>query len=339
MDTLAATAAEADRIARKITAAELAEGFNHLARLRKGGEPDYEQRGLGTAYLLYYAVRRAGVIAAALVDQELTAGPVRVLDIGSGTDATSLALATLFPGHEFVVDAVEPSREMATAGTELASLLPFPVTHTDGWLEDVLSGAALTSATYDLVVASAVLPYGWDLRRPTEKVIFGDQLERRLAPGGRLLVIEPRAKAIELAIFGDTLERTNIVQFQRSLHPVDRTPVLPALTVLIRDWLDLPGFESSLTIEAADMIDAAQFYGLGAQLADIAILGTRDIAARRVQGEAQATRSTPVYTRAPRSRSPRTTVITQVPRRSWLIAAAIALASAALAASAAIAIL
>lgn len=113
VDRVTARAAMLDRERRSITPDELAQGFSELAKLRHGGEPDYNARGLGTAYLLYYLARRALNTADACLSLGELSGNVQVLDIGAGTNAGALALAVAFPGVRFHVAAVEPSDEMA----------------------------------------------------------------------------------------------------------------------------------------------------------------------------------------------------------------------------------
>lgn len=94
-----AVTADADR--RHLQPHHLAEGFNELVLLRQGEEPDYNQRGLGAAYALYYLAKRAAVVAAALPPLPGTS-PVRVLDVGAGTNATALA-RTRVTGRQSVV--------------------------------------------------------------------------------------------------------------------------------------------------------------------------------------------------------------------------------------------
>lgn len=339
MDTLAAQAAEADRVARDITPAELAAGFNHLARLRHGGEPDYEQRGLGTAYLLYYAAKRAAVVAAALDGQTEFPPHCHVLDIGSGTDAVSLALSAMFPTVRFTIDAVEPSQEMAAAGQALTDLLPFPVTHYQGWMVDALSGAVLTGKQYDLVIMSAVLPYGWQIGDNVQKVLVGDQIERRMVEGGLLLVLEPRAKRKELAILSTVLARTHVQAQTTTLEPPQGDVALPRMTRLLRNWLGTLSIRRSLEPDGESLLLNVSKTGLHILVADIALVGRRLTGHKMSILEHAAAHPTPTYTRAPRTRPNRPRVTTTIPRRTWLISAALTAAAIALAATATIATL
>ncbi len=203
--------------------------------------------------------------------------PIRVLDIGSGTDATALALTATFPGQCFEIDAIEPSREMAAAGRTLTASLDIAIDHIRGTFDDVLSGTILTSKQYDLVVVSALLPYGWEIGGTTNKVAFGDFLERRLVPGGRVIVIEPRAKARELAVFATTLERTNILAKTHHLNANGPPPALPECTGLLARWQAMRGFRIAIQLGTEELVASAMRNGQSVQLADVALVGERRI--------------------------------------------------------------
>src|SRR5687767_10737886 len=65
LDAHIAQAISRDIADRQISTDDIAAGYSLLAGLRLGLEPDYEQRGLGTAYLFQYVGQRAASVAIA----------------------------------------------------------------------------------------------------------------------------------------------------------------------------------------------------------------------------------------------------------------------------------
>lgn len=281
VDAITARAAKLDRDRRAITPGEVANGFSELARLRRGVEPDYDARGLGTAYLLYYLARRAlNTADACLSLDELTAS-VRVLDIGAGTNAGALALAVAFPGACFEVTAVEPSPEMASAGafavTELSNIALRPVPAT---LEEVMEQQVLTGETFDLVMMSALLPYEWRKHTLAERVEFGEQLLLRLRPGGQLLVIEPSAKLEELEVFASCLERTGITyRFDETNMAAENDHVLEECTAVLDAWHPRISRATKLSDDAWEMLGGDRPYTLraGSARPDVILAGVRRV--------------------------------------------------------------
>ena len=150
------------------------------------------------AYAFAYLARRVSAVAG-VVDYCFPNGaPRRVLDVGSGTDTTRIALQLLYPRVPFSVTTLEPSRAMrsfaesliSTAGRiegDRGSITPRRLGIT---IEDAYQGRIPKSCTgADLVVASACLPY-----RYRDVASFVDLLLNLCAPGGHVIVIEPRSK-------------------------------------------------------------------------------------------------------------------------------------------------
>jgi hypothetical protein len=73
---------------------ELAIGFRELQAMRRGANPDYDKLGVALAYIFKFMPFRVSSAVAALVllQRQARRMPLRVLDIGSGTDATRLAI-------------------------------------------------------------------------------------------------------------------------------------------------------------------------------------------------------------------------------------------------------
>ncbi len=268
IDTLSAAATLRDQESRRISMEEVAIGFSELAKLRHGSEPDYATCGLGTAYLLYYLAKRAVNAAIACSTLRDLPASVRVLDLGSGTNAAALALSVMFPWTHFVIAAVEPSEEMAAAGDAAVVDLPnVALRKVRATLEEVLDQDALAGESFDLVIMSAMLPYEWSKNSLAERVEFGERLWNRTSAGGRMLVIEPAAKAWELNEFEKCMVRVGMREVRVTgadvlgLDLFDRP--LPCCTAVFEEWY--PEFSASgvLSEWAEETLRGADVFGLG----------------------------------------------------------------------------
>ena len=114
---------------------------DELDELRLARELDYEMPGLPLVYALKYMPRRAISILGSLLALGLDRYPSTVLDVGSGTGATALALDLLDSPRHIRLTGVEPSREMrAFAGSSR-----FSGRVTARYIEGSVSDSALPS--------------------------------------------------------------------------------------------------------------------------------------------------------------------------------------------------
>ncbi len=168
--------------------------------------------GGGVPYAAYGALTRHGIAGmnrpmyntmladwiAAMPDiqQRLVSGG-RILDLGCGTGASSLALAWLFPGARvYGVDLDEASVAEATAAAAAAGLADqVTFTQADAAAHD-------TAGPFDLVCVFEALH---DIADPVAALRVARD---RLAPGGAVLVADERV-AEAFAPFGDLVERLN----------------------------------------------------------------------------------------------------------------------------------
>lgn len=302
MDEITAAAAVRDFDVRELGMSEVANGFTQLAGLRGGEEPDYNARGLGTAYLLYYCAKRAANAAVAFANLQQTEEPVRVLDIGAGTNATSLALSLVHPTTAFAVTAVEPSREMIIAGSQILAELPnITVKSQESTLEQLLDQDVLPGERFDLVTMSAMLPYGWRKSSLAQRVEFGERLLARMESGGRVVVIEPGAKHRELASFQGCLDRTH-AKGARILeialpYPQSREMLLPRTTAVLQRWFPSLQPSEKLSNDAREIVESAVDLGLSVSTGrpDIALFATVEYGPEKMPK--MPDRPTPVYRR------------------------------------------
>lgn len=161
---------------------------DELEELRLRREPEYDRPGLPLAYAFKFMARRVVSILGSLLLLDLDRYPSSVLDVGSGTGATAVALDLLDAPRHITLTGLEPSQEMRTfAGSSRFSgrmtARYIGVSISDGSLSD------LSARDYDLVVLSATLPYHFDEWQP---LLDGLGIHDE---GTMILAIEPDAKA------------------------------------------------------------------------------------------------------------------------------------------------
>ncbi len=167
---------------------------DELDELRLGREPDYSMPGLPLVYALKYMPRRIVSIFGSLLSVLDGWYPESVLDIGSGTGATAIAVDLLdFPQHVSLMG-IEPSPEMILFSECSDCWRRVSTSYRQGSIID-LAKNIISFATYDLVVFSACFPYGFDDWSPLLAAL-GDYEEQE---SKMILVIEPDAKADLLA--------------------------------------------------------------------------------------------------------------------------------------------
>ena len=127
--------------------------------------------------------------------------PKSVLDVGSGTGATAIAMDLLnLPCHVNLLG-IEPSQEMILFSEGSRSWSRVSTTYRQGSITDLVQyNTGL--ANFDLTVFSACFSYGFDDWSPLLSA-FGDYQERE---SKMILVVEPDAKADLLASFQNRLK-------------------------------------------------------------------------------------------------------------------------------------
>lgn len=171
---------------------------DELEELRLKREPEYDLPGLPLVYALKFMARRVVSILGSLLLLDLDRYPSSVLDIGSGTGATAVALDLLDAPRHITLTGLEPSQEMRT----FANSSRFFGRVTARYIEGSISDGSLSNLTmhhYDLVVLSATFPYHFDDWQPLlDGLAAHDE-------GRMILAIEPEAKAPILDSFSRRL--------------------------------------------------------------------------------------------------------------------------------------
>jgi SAM-dependent methyltransferase len=208
---------------------ELSRGFTRERGL--AGARYMDDPGLLGGYLLFYWTVSFAQTWAALLSAGIPPGAGlegrRVLDLGAGPGPSSLALAAAGAARVTAVDASAPALEIAVelarrSGRRLETLVV-----------DLAQGARLPEGRFDLVTAVHAVNELWPDRsdRLELRRAFVEGLSGHLAPGGRVLLVDPALtvtanEAIELR---DAL----VAGGWRVLAPCtrgDRCPALPSGT-------------------------------------------------------------------------------------------------------------
>jgi SAM-dependent methyltransferase len=175
---------------------------DELDELRLQREPDYETPGLPLVYALKYMPRRVISIVGSLLSILDGWYPTSVLDIGSGTGSTALALDLLNLPRHINLLGIEPSREMI-AFAECSRYRARVSAHYRQGSIVGLGGNDMSLESFDLLVFSACFPYGFCDWGPLSRALGDyDQHKDRM-----ILVIEPDAKSDILDAFQRCLKR------------------------------------------------------------------------------------------------------------------------------------
>jgi SAM-dependent methyltransferase len=145
--------------------------------------------GLPLVYALKYMPRRVVSIFGSLLRVLGDWYPTSVLDIGSGTGATALALDLLNLPRHVSLTGLEPSREMILFSESPRYQGRVSSRYTQGSIADLAEGS-MSLEPFDLLVFSACLPYGFDDWSPLLATL-GDY---RGQESKMILAVEPDAK-------------------------------------------------------------------------------------------------------------------------------------------------
>lgn len=204
---------------------ELSRGFTGERGL--AGARYMDDPGLLGGYLLFYWTVSFAQTWAALLSAGIGPGAGldgrRVLDLGAGPGPSSLALLAAGAASVTAVDASGPALEIAV---ELARRSGRRL---ETRVADLASGARLPDGPFDLVTAVHVVNELWTDRgdRLELRRAFVEGLGRHLAPGGRVLLVDPAltATANEAIELRDAL----VAGGWRVLAPCTRGGRCPAL--------------------------------------------------------------------------------------------------------------
>jgi hypothetical protein len=270
----------------------IAAGFNVLQNgltSRDAQEADYQDLGITLAYTFKFMPQRVSSVAAALTLMARLGCdvPHRILDIGSGTDATRVALDLSVPSAErdgspnLTLVTVEPSYAMQNFGKTIAvgpGLTTGTITRYMGGFD--YESCALAGSDrfemerdFDCIVLSACLPYGLPASDMYWNALSRSIVERA-AERCVIVIIEPRAKQQLLVSLTRGLKGTGFCQdrtFLRvgprpqfdpfGLGPIVEPRPLEFLTNLLRNLGD--GIRSSRNLQTGDsMLGGMLRYGI-----------------------------------------------------------------------------
>jgi len=203
---------------------------DELDELRLGREPDYNMPGLPLVYALKYMPRRIVSIFGSLLSVLDGWYPKSVLDIGSGTGATAIAMDLLnLPRHVSLLG-IEPSQEMILFSECPGWWGRVSTTYRQGSISDLVNNRA-SLMTSDLVVLSACFPYGFDNWSPLLTALG----EYKGQDSKMILAVKPDAKADLLTSFQQRLRSRGWPTIAFCCHDLpdvikDNTLPLPQIT-------------------------------------------------------------------------------------------------------------
>ena len=216
-------------------ASDIASGFSELAKLRIGQEPNYNLPGVAVAYAFKYLPQRVTCLMGALVLAGWPSHPTSMLDIGSGSDAGSIALELLMPGEPMQIHTVEASSEMRGLAETIAEDVRKARVRTTADYRDLVGGRLrLEASSFDLVTLSAAVPYG-----PGESRGLAEQISQLTNPPALIVAIEPEVKKQKLLDLRAGFDSTGFYRIEdhccHDLPDRVRVPMMmPRLTSLLQ---------------------------------------------------------------------------------------------------------
>ena len=175
---------------------QIIEGFEELNKLKRGQDPDYDLIGVPVAYTFLYISRKIIAMTAILLHYFQTDNvyiPKTVLDIGSGTDAVSIALGLFRNNIALQVTAIEPSSCMRRFASYGAQFQNVAVRNISGSIENW--SQKLGEESYDLIILSSVLQNSFKDKDDDWWLKWTQDLYEKSTSFGRVIIIEPWIKA------------------------------------------------------------------------------------------------------------------------------------------------
>jgi len=218
-------------------AGDLAAGFSELYKLRGGREPDYCLPGIAVAYAFKYLPQRVTCLVATLLQAAGQRTPSAILDVGSGSDAVSLALELLAPEDVMSSVTLEFSPEMQEFGGYLLQG-QWERQRVTGDYHDLIGGGLQVGlGLFDLVTLSAAAPYG--AARCGE---LAATISKLTSPPALIIAVEPERKARQLEELRAGFAESSFYQIEdyccHQLTENLRIPrLLPRLTTLLRGYV------------------------------------------------------------------------------------------------------
>lgn len=168
---------------------------DELDELRLGREPDYNVPGLPLVYALKYMPKRVVSIFGSLLSVFDGWYPKSVLDVGSGTGATAIAMDLLDLPRHIGLLGIEPSQEMILFSECSGWGGRVSTTYRQGSIADLAKDSR--PLAYDLIVFSACFPYGFDNWSPLLTALGNHEGQE----SKMILAVEPEAKSDLLSSF------------------------------------------------------------------------------------------------------------------------------------------
>ncbi|MFM6037510.1 MAG: reverse transcriptase domain-containing protein [Sphaerospermopsis kisseleviana] len=171
------------------------QGFDELDKLRKKQDPDYDLPGVPIAYAFKYLPRKIIAMTAVLSHyfrEENVPIPEKILDVGSGTDAVSIALDLFRQKMSFQITAIEPCSYMRQFAMFRPSLRNLEVLNVNGRLGDWFN--YLNNNYFNLIFMSSILQNSFENLGNSWWLEWANELYQASTNNARLILIEPSVK-------------------------------------------------------------------------------------------------------------------------------------------------
>jgi RNA-directed DNA polymerase len=178
-----------------ISVQEIREGFDELNKLKQRKDPDYDLSGVPVAYAFMYLPRKIIAMTATLCHffkEDKVFIPKNLLDVGSGTDAVSIALGLFRHKINLNITAIEPNeymRRFAICKPNFPNLKIENVKGSIGYWHKPLS-----ENYYDLIIMSSVLQNSFYMKYNDWWLKWTKDLYEASTKLGKVIIIEPSMK-------------------------------------------------------------------------------------------------------------------------------------------------
>jgi SAM-dependent methyltransferase len=227
---------------RQYTTYDIVAAFNELSKLARSQESDYNKRAMALAYSLTYLPRKVCMIAAVL--SKILARdyrPTRVLDIGSGTGASTLALSLLYNDSTLEIIEIEPSQEMQ----DFCEYLPIPDSinrsPVEGCLEELVANRVyVPQGSCDLIILSSCLQPSHERLNSGWWSTLSEAITRLASKTAMVVSIEPDVKSRLSRLLFEAMQGFQWDFFLQTsssslTESVRRKVILPETTRITRD--------------------------------------------------------------------------------------------------------
>lgn len=181
---------------KNISTEDIKKGFDELNKLKQGKDPNYDLPGVPVAYAFLYLPRKIIAMTAVLshyFKDTNTPIPNRLLDVGSGTDAVSIALGLFRENINLTITAIEPCSYMRQFAMFKPNFPNLEISNVSGSIGSWFQ--CLNYNYYHLICMSSILQNSFRSQTDAWWLEWTQDLYEASTKNARLIMIEPHVKA------------------------------------------------------------------------------------------------------------------------------------------------